>query len=328
MNQEDTSLQPYVPRVASEWDEVALGRPWRSVEGTLVFVDISGFTALSERLAQKGRIGAEELTSVLNRVFGEMLDVVYQRGGALLKFGGDALLLLFSTDDHVMQACAATVEMRSALRTASRLPTSVGRIDLKMSSGIHTGAIDFFLVGESHRELIVSGPAASATTEMEATAEAGEIVVTTDVKDALPDEFVGEPKGNGWLIRKRKIDYPACGLILRPPGDTALTTMVSVGLRDHLGAVAQDSEHRIATIAFMSFKGIDVIIREQGPEEAARRLEALVVAAQAAADREGLTFLASDIDADGGKIILAAGVPSSRHDDEGRVLRAAREILD
>ena len=88
-------FDPYVPRIASEWDEQAPGQRWQAVDGTLVFVDISGFTSLTEKLARKGRIGAEELTSVLSSVFSDMLGVAYRRGGSLLKFGGDALLLLF-----------------------------------------------------------------------------------------------------------------------------------------------------------------------------------------------------------------------------------------
>ena len=43
---------------------------------------------------------------------------------------------------------------------------------------------------------------------------------------------------------------------------------------------------------------------------------------------EDVTFLASDIDANGGKLILGAGVPTARDDDEGRMLRAACTILD
>ncbi|MGI9609301.1 MAG: hypothetical protein ACR2NL_03300, partial [Acidimicrobiia bacterium] len=61
------------------------GQSWAEVDGTLCFVDISGFTALSEKLATQGRVGAEELTEVLSRVFGEMLDLVANRGGVLLK---------------------------------------------------------------------------------------------------------------------------------------------------------------------------------------------------------------------------------------------------
>ena len=203
-----------------------------STEGTLVFVDISGFTMLSERLARRGRIGAEELTVVLNRVFGDMLAIVFERGGSLLKFGGDALLLLFDPRDHVMQAVAATIEMRAALRQASWERTSVGRIDLKMSSGIHTGEVDSFLVGESHRELIVTGSVASHTTEMEATAKAGEILVSRAVAQQLPKGFAIETKGNGYLMRKQKVDCPRCGPCVRESGHSSdLASLVPERLR-------------------------------------------------------------------------------------------------
>jgi class 3 adenylate cyclase len=58
------------------------GAPFRQIDGTLCFVDISGFTNLSEKLARRGRIGAEELTDVLDRVFGEMLRLAYDRAAA------------------------------------------------------------------------------------------------------------------------------------------------------------------------------------------------------------------------------------------------------
>jgi class 3 adenylate cyclase/tetratricopeptide (TPR) repeat protein len=329
VNQLSGRFDPYVPRVASEWDNEAPGELWRVLEGSLVFVDISGFTNLSERLARKGRIGAEELTSVLNRVFGRMLEVVYDRGGTLLKFGGDALLLFFATHDHVMQACAATVEMRAALRDASKQPTSVGRINLKMSSGVHTGPVDFFLVGDSHRELIVTGPAASVTTDMEATASAGEIVVSDAVGARVPKDFVGGRKGTGWLLRKNKINHPPCGHIVRDTlSNESLSMMVPAGLRDHLASGLADSEHRFATVGFVKFNGVDRMLAVEGPERVGEELHSLVKTVQHAGDAEGITFLASDIDADGGKIIIAAGIPVSQHDDEGRVLRAARQILD
>jgi class 3 adenylate cyclase len=152
------SLERFVPRVASEWDLDVPGARWRRIDGTLCFVDISGFTNLSEKLARRGRVGAEELTEVLDRVFGNMLRLAYARGGSLLKFGGDALLLMFEGDDHPVQGASAAVEMRAALRKATEIPTSVGVIRLKMSVGLHTGLIDLFLVGDSHRELVSPVP--------------------------------------------------------------------------------------------------------------------------------------------------------------------------
>ena len=76
------SLERFVPRFLDTWDHDADGRSWQVRDGTLCFVDISGFTALSERMARRGRVGSEELVGVLNRVFGAMLREAYSRGGS------------------------------------------------------------------------------------------------------------------------------------------------------------------------------------------------------------------------------------------------------
>ena len=152
----------------------------------MVFVDISGFTKMSERLARHGKVGAEEVTEVLGAVFAKLLAVAYGEDGSLLKFGGDALLLWFSGSGHAQRAATAAHGMRATLRSVGRLDTTAGKVLLRMSVGVNTGSFHFFLVGESHRELIVTGPAASRTVEMESTATAGEILVSRDTAAALP----------------------------------------------------------------------------------------------------------------------------------------------
>src|SRR4051812_33582712 len=100
-------LRPYVPRMVIDWlrdDPEGLSR---EIEGSMAFVDISGFTALSERLARRGKIGAELMRDTLNDVFIALLDTAYEDGAGLLKWGGDALLLLFDGPGHAERACHA-----------------------------------------------------------------------------------------------------------------------------------------------------------------------------------------------------------------------------
>jgi class 3 adenylate cyclase/tetratricopeptide (TPR) repeat protein len=325
---QQTRLAAYVPRVAAEWGLDSPNCPWQVIDGTLCFIDISGFTRLSERLAQRGRIGAEELTEVLSRVFGNMLDLAYQRGGSLLKFGGDALLLFFQGPDHPVQACSAAVEMRSALREAVKIPTSVGRISLRMSVGIHSGPVHFFSVGGSHHELIVTGPTATRTTLMEQTAEAGEIVVSPETLSALPGVAATQPKGEGWILSSRKPALsPGQFIDRRWVQRVEIEQGVPLGLRQFLSDNTE-AEHRVSTVGFIRFEGVDALMEAGGPEPVAAALEELVSTVQEAVDGEGVTFLASDIDRDGGKIILCAGVPIAQEDDEGRLIRAARRIAE
>jgi class 3 adenylate cyclase/tetratricopeptide (TPR) repeat protein len=324
--QTSQELERFVSRyaVALSDDENA---HWTTVDGTLCHIDISGFTSLSERLAARGRVGAEELTEVLDTVFGSMLGLVRERGGALLKFGGDALLLLFEGEDHAVEAAGAAVEMRRSLRAASKIPTSVGRLSLKMSIGLHSGDVHLFRASGTHTELIVAGSAASTVTEMEETAAAGEIVVSDTTKALLPADSAVQHKSNGWLLRWRTAKTGA-------PGASEHTFEVDVGslvptaLRSHLTDRRLDSEHRLATVAFIEFVGVDELLDDQGPDRTSCALDSLIAAVTAIADEEEITFLGTDVDRNAGKIILVSGVPITMVDESGRVLRAVRQIAD
>ena len=323
-------LLPYLPRLVVEWISDEPTRRARRLDGTIVFIDISGFTKLSERLAKAGNIGGEELAATIGTTFAELLAVAYANGGRLLKFGGDALLLLFDGDGHPQRACHSAVGMRRTLRERGALDVLGQNVRLRMSVGVHTGEFHFFLVGRSHRELVVTGPGFTGTAGLEAAADAGEIMISTATARAIPASSVGPEKGPGRLLRRAppvdhdpNVAFPA--LELR--ADVDLATCIPAGLRASLIA-ASTPEHRRATIAFVHFDGTDELIATRPLDDVARDLDQLITTVQDAADRNGVTFLATDVDRDGGKVILTAGVPSSSGDDERRMLLTVREIID
>src|SRR5881227_568054 len=102
-----SELVPFVPRLTLEWLRDEPERLARELDSTIAFVDISGFTAMSEQLSNLGKAGAEEVTDVMNATFAALLDVAYGEGGGLLKFGGDALLLLYDGPEHAVRAARA-----------------------------------------------------------------------------------------------------------------------------------------------------------------------------------------------------------------------------
>ena len=89
-----------------------------------------------------------------------------------------------------------------------------------------------------------------------------------------------------------------------------------------------EGEHRNGAIAFVRFSGLDEVIQTEGAEAAADALNALVRTIQAAAAEHGVTFLESDVDRDGGRIILVSGAPRTFGDDEERILRTLRAAVD
>ncbi len=328
-NEGGNPLAPYFPRLAIEWMATDPGTRHRELEGTIAFVDISGFTKLSEGLARHGKVGAEELTATIGTCFVALLDLAVAYGGRLLKFGGDAQLLYFSGEAHAARACRAAVEMRRALRTVGRLTVLGQKVQLRMSVGVHSGLFHFFLVGDSHKEFVVAGPSATATVTMEGTADAGEIVISDATASALRPGVVGATKGPGHLLL-RAPSVPADSFLPFEQVDPELDLLhgIPTGLREVLSGAHQESEHRRVTVAFVHFDGTDGIIEHEGPAEAADQLDALVSHVQRAVERQEVTFLATDADKDGGKIILTAGAPSTSGDDEHHMLLAVREIMD
>jgi len=326
-----SSLAPYVPRLVVDWLQDHDTETHRCLPGTLAFVDISGFTALTERLARKGHVGAEEMSDALNATFGHLIEVADRQGADLVKWGGDAILLMFDGQAHAARACAAAYDMRARLRKVGHLSTTAGRIDLRMSVGIHSGDFHYFLVGDPalHRELLVTGPAASETARLEGVANAGQIVVSSATAALLGAEAVGEQVDpHGWLLRHRPAgtDDPNEAPSTEPGVDVG--QVLPAAIREHLVAGPGMPEHRTIAVAFVQFAGTDALLTQEGPEVTARALDDCIRNVSHAAAAHGVTFFETDINADGGKIMLTAGAPRTAGHDADRLLRTARQILD
>jgi len=318
-----------VPRLVLERLGTAPDERWWTVDGSVVFVDISGFTKLSERLAKRGKEGAEQVTEAIEACFSSLLAVAYGNGGGLLKFGGDALLLLFDGHDHAARAARSAIWMRRTLRQVGRIDLPGAKLQLRMSVGVHSGRFDFFLVGGSHRELVVTGPAWTRTVEMEHAAEAGEILLSPEAAALLPARCVGGEKGPGRLLMREPLGQ--LPVVDAAPGEDlpeGADRCLSVAVREHVLAGGGAPEHRPVTVAFVHFDGTDGMLAGDGPEATAAALDELLRHAQAAVDGQGICFLGSDVDADGGKLILTAGAPTVTGNDEERMLLALRTIVE
>ncbi len=167
------------------------------LDGALLFADISGFTAMSERLSTLGKKGAEEITALVNRYFRAMLTVLFGHGGDLFKFGGDALLAFFPDREGnpisgSVSALQAAWAMQQAMAAFHRVETSLGAFPLQMKIGLHAGPVFAARVGTpDEREFIVTGPTVNATAKAEALASAGQILISATVRNRFSRERSG-----------------------------------------------------------------------------------------------------------------------------------------
>ncbi|MBK6805016.1 MAG: tetratricopeptide repeat protein [Betaproteobacteria bacterium] len=319
----------YVPRMLQQHLVADPGAQSWIAEGTAAFADISGFTKLSEQLASKGREGAEQIAEVIGTSFEAILSVAYDAGGSLLKFGGDALLLWFEGDGHLARACQATIEMRAKLGIVGRISLPGAEVVLQMSQGVHSGPFHFFAVGTSHVEFLPTGPGWTRLVAMETEATAGEILLSPEAARALPAGCHGDEKGPGVLLAAMPGEPVVVARTPRPAIDAgALARCLPAAIRAHVVTGGGSSEHRPVTVAFLRYEGTDEMLASRGPQATADALHQLVTAVEAAVEAQDVALLATDLDANGGKLILTAGAPKVTGDDEERMLLAVRRILD
>lgn len=310
----DTRLVAFVPTLTVDMARKGDGNLHESVEGSMLSADISGFTALSESLADKGREGAEELTRLINSCFVALMDAAYGYGGEVLKFGGDAVLLMFRGDDHLRRAGRAAQAMQLVLRQTS----AARRADLTMTVGVAEGPFDVFLVGSNERELLVSGAAASEVIRLEASASHGETLASDRIAAALSDR-----RHHGATVIWDQPTTPAS----RTVGDADLSPYVPATVAEQLGAFSDvGGEHRLVAIGFVAIGGVDQAIEALGGGQVADDLGALFDDIQRACRRYSVTALHSDIAPDGLKLVLSAGAPQATATPGDAMLKATLEI--
>ena len=168
------------------------------ISGAVMFADISGFTPLTDKLAATGSEAPEELMRLLNAYFNQLIQQLVYEAGEVVKFSGDALMVLFPDHDHppgiaVRRAWQAGQAIQKLIADNGPLPTSIGKVTLKMKIGIGVGEVLAMQVGGllGRWEYVIAGEPVTQATDAEAAASPGEVVLSAAARkimhpDALP----------------------------------------------------------------------------------------------------------------------------------------------
>ncbi len=132
--------------------DIGLGGKRKNV--TVLFSDIRSYTTLTEKLE------AEEVVTMLNEYFEEMVDTVLHYKGTLDKYIGDALMAVFGSpaplEDHPWMAMQAAVEMRYRLEAFNQARIEKGLIPISIGMGLHSDEVVSGNIGSSKRMELTS----------------------------------------------------------------------------------------------------------------------------------------------------------------------------
>src|SRR5437762_3985356 len=218
--------------------------PERRKTATILFCDVSGSTALGERLE------TEAVREVMLRYFDEMRVAIEHHSGTVEKFIGDAVVAVFGVpvahEDDALRAVRAATEMLGRLEALNdEFDSRFGsRIGLRI--GINTGEV---VAGDpGAAEAFVSGDTVNVAARLEQTARAGEVLVG-DLTYRLVREAVTAEAGEGLGLKGKEEPVPAYRLVdVAADGAPARgrAAGVLVGRREELDALGQELAAAVA----------------------------------------------------------------------------------
>jgi adenylate cyclase len=159
-------------------------------EVCIMFLDIRGFTALSERIT------SEALVSMLNVFFGRVSEIVQDNHGFVNKFIGDGMLAFFAVGDgyvnDALQASGEICQATEELNRSGELASLIGENRLAVGIGLHTGSVILGNIGSRRKlDFTVIGPPVNTASRIEPLTKqyARPVLVSAAVHAAAGEQF-------------------------------------------------------------------------------------------------------------------------------------------
>ncbi|KAB8143455.1 tetratricopeptide repeat protein [Chloroflexia bacterium SDU3-3] len=315
---------------------------WRT--GSLLFADLSGSTALAERLATMGREGIERVTGALNHIFDIMIERIERYGGDLIAFGGDALLVFFGEADHARAAAGASLALQEALRDYTHVVLGVGSFPMHLHIGVESGPVAFASVGLEHaRYCAVLGPTVNRVATAEGLAGPREVVIGPGMLGQIGALAQGAAAAPGFL---RLDALGGTALAYQPPPellpDVAAPELAIPPLIDDLNRTSPylaasllekiqldpqlpqiEAELRPVTALFAQVVGLEDLAEYLPPAHAAQAIQTYITSMQEAVELFGGVINKVDVADEGLKLVAMFGAPIAYEDHAERAAMAA-----
>jgi tetratricopeptide (TPR) repeat protein/class 3 adenylate cyclase len=159
-----------------------------------MFIDFSGFSNLTEKLMQSGSDGAEILSNILKNVFRASVNIVYESGGFISTFAGDAFTAIFPVSEvisrsdqaHNILTCADKILQNFKDEPIQK--TKYGNFEFNVTIGIANGTIKWAIIGSKDKAFYFRGDAIDDCAKSESIGDKNEIIIHNNIKKLLITE--------------------------------------------------------------------------------------------------------------------------------------------
>lgn len=183
----------------SECEESLLAN--KTIDATVVFMDICGFTAISEKESPNF------VVNLINKYFDLMVKEIIAQDGYIDKFLGDAVMAVFRGDFHIDRAIEASLAVIRAIDAQKEELSGKETYMPKVAIGINSGEMISGNIGSAalkRLDFTVIGDVVNTSQRLQSAASAGQIVISKEVYEKIKHAFNCQPIGDIMVKNKTK----------------------------------------------------------------------------------------------------------------------------
>ena len=284
-----------------------------------MFLDLSGFSTMTDALMQHGQHGAEVLANLMHGVFDPLVESIFNYGGKIVGFAGDGIMALYpvegSQEQVALRAMASAWIIQKRLIESTQRHTIYGSFQFTAKIGLGVGLVSWGILhseDRAHATYYFRGSAVDDSARAEHQAGAGEILLTDRLCDLVCDWSVTEPAGELHRLLGFHTDLPAPIQVELPPVDLELSRIFmpeEVISRDARG------EFRQVVNLFMRFPDM--------PDETLAEVTRIVFELQ---KKYGGLLNRIDFGDKGCNMLMLWGAPVAYENDIGRALNFVLDL--
>jgi len=202
---ENNILKMYVDRnvldfmTGSEYENVITAN--ELIKATVVFLDICGFTAISEKIAP------DLVVQMINKYFDVMVNEIISQGGYVDKFMGDAIMAVFRNDEyHLDRAIEASLAIRNKIDSIKEEFGNEFTYTPKVAIGINTGEMISGNIGSAtlrRLDYTVIGDTVNVAQRFQSVAKPGQIIIGKNAYELVSESFQCVEVGEVTLKNKK-----------------------------------------------------------------------------------------------------------------------------
>lgn len=195
--------------------QVQQGNQFGEFQAAGLFVDLSGFSAMTDTLMQLGQHGAEIMAGIMRQTFSPMIETVYRHHGFIATFAGDSFTAIFPLDSGAENPAphpiAAAEGILQEIANFQPPQTPVGTFSIAARVGIAAGQVSWGIITsqEQHRAAYYfRGAAIEGCIQAQNMAKNGEIILDENAKERFKSAVEVQPVEDFYLLTSPRGPLP------------------------------------------------------------------------------------------------------------------------